>query len=305
MRLSGKIFGMMGLLIFVSLLITGLGIYGMTEIFGSIKDYIRLSSRSVAIGNINQIAQRLTIVVENLIIETDDATLKTMIEDVDYKNAAEEVSKELDKIAGTINPDSPQWVEEMPKRIADSSRSFIDAVTIVADLAIQNTDIRTQEILALNAAIWNDYANTVRQVESDVRKREGGEKGGAIEEMLLIFKFRTSRLYFERDSYSLITTIELAGREALIKNLRQYLDEISTNINSVAAVFAGDPANGARLAGLTRQLEQLRVNIEKIANWALQNGDNKAYAYSASTAKHARQQLNEVLRDYIGRSEQQ
>lgn len=79
MSMKKKIFGVVGLLIVLALVILGIGLYGMSRLDTAIDDYIRLTDRTAALAEIDKIALRLSLAEKNLIIETTDEGIKTIV----------------------------------------------------------------------------------------------------------------------------------------------------------------------------------------------------------------------------------
>jgi methyl-accepting chemotaxis protein len=293
------------LLIVLSLLIMGLGLYGMSEFAGATGNYIRLIDRALALADLDQTAQKLSIAEKDLIIETDEEALKAMAERDDFKKAPDSAAKAMEEIGNTVNQDSPQWAREMPQRLADATKAFIDSTRVVSGLALRNTAQKARDVLAANSAIWAGYTGAVGKVEPDVAKRmEAGEADAAFE-MVTLLQLRASRLSFQREVRSLLTTNRQAERDELAGIIRQELDDMDKCAKNAPAVYARHPESGQILAGLARQIEQLRASAEKIVDLANQDSNGRAFAYSVTTVREARERLNGLIRDYTLRSNRQ
>lgn len=170
MKLSSKIFGVIGVQVIIALLVMGLGLYGLTHIGSAFNNYIRLSTRSVALAEIDKIALQLAVAEKNLILSIDDAAVKAVTDSDAFKNALPKIREQINIIKTTIKPSSAAWAREIPAQLETLAKKYDDATEEVASLARLKTDQKALEEYEASQPFWNEYIEAAGPVFSAVEK---------------------------------------------------------------------------------------------------------------------------------------
>ncbi|MDR1534090.1 MAG: methyl-accepting chemotaxis protein [Planctomycetota bacterium] len=298
MKLSTKVFGIISLLILLAVFIMGLGLYGLTEITDALNSYKRISDRILSIMSINIVVQKAHIAEKNLIIETDDEKIQTFANSPDFKDAPAAINALVDDIRKTVNSASSQTAKDLPDRLLAITKPFLDAIKVSADLSIQNTNTKAERVLWENIPILAEYMKTIASVRKDIdaNSEEGDRNPEILAQKLYIADLREQRMIYQRDSRALLlSTTTPEQRIALEKDIRGAFDKMLELIRKAPDFFPGQPNVVSAMLTLERPINQMLANVNRMADLANQNTNNKAFAYSTTTVRKARLDLEATI----------
>lgn len=171
MSMSKKIFGIIGILIVLALLITGIGLYGLERLTSAIHEYSRITARTTLLADVSQIAQDLSLTEKDLIIENDDQKMRELIESDDFRGGNAKIKEIVGKLQALTTEASPPQERDFPAKLEKYWKDFDDATEVVAALSLKNTSKRALEESDYNYTIWDEYNAVLQPIYQDVLKK--------------------------------------------------------------------------------------------------------------------------------------
>ena len=162
MSMTGKIYSIVGLLVLIAVIITGVSIWGITSINDSTERLGRMSNRSIAINRVDRVSLARAEGVARIIVASTPEHVKEVV-DTMFRPSERDMEIELKNYVDNLpeNPDDTQ--RGAAGRVRALWNDYVKATNEVAEMASRNTN---NQALALVAEIYPFWQKTDKTLES-------------------------------------------------------------------------------------------------------------------------------------------
>lgn len=154
MSMSKKIYCIIALLVLVSVIITGVSVYGIGQINESTKELAGVSNRSINLNRVDRIALQRALAAIRVIVATSPERIK-QIQDTMFAPTERDMEAELADYVANF-PDNPSdELKSRPVRIKAFWDEYVKATTRVAEMASINANNQALAVIAGLNAFWD------------------------------------------------------------------------------------------------------------------------------------------------------
>ncbi len=167
MSMAGKIYSIVGLLIIIAALITGVSIYGIGQINSSTEQLGRLSNRTVNLSAIDKITLSRVAASLRIIVATSPERIKE-IQDTMFAPTEREMEAELADYVANF-PDNPsEELKSYPIRIKALWDEYVKATASLAEMASRNTNNQALALVAGMNTFWQNTDATIKAIVDSI-----------------------------------------------------------------------------------------------------------------------------------------
>ena len=301
MKLSTKIFYVLGLLMVLVIAVLALGLYGMSKTSSAIDHYMRVSNRMDALDDVRTTAFKFSLAEKDLILATETTVMQAVADSDEFKNFKPKIESQIERVRSTITPDSAEWSLLVPDQLHKAVKEFYDATQVAAEVACRNTNEKALDEYRANLLIWSEYLAIAEPMLADVL-REWDEGQGNPEELNYALTLRINRISFQRDIQHVLTATGDEERRAAIVNLHRQTDEFSALLKKAPDIFRGKKAEvGRALYSQQANVTRIQGSLERLIEFAVQDSEMEAFILSTTTVSRAREAFEKVIEDAIAK----
>ena len=161
LSMSKKIYGIVALLVFVGLLITGIGLYSINRLTNAIGSISLQSNRALALNNVDKVILNRRIAAVAIIQSTDENEMKKMI-DEDLRRTEDAMNGELTFFEKNFNSPPSEAQRDALATIKKYWSEYVAVTTQVANLSLENSN---NKALVLNEGLQDFWDGVDRELE--------------------------------------------------------------------------------------------------------------------------------------------
>jgi methyl-accepting chemotaxis protein len=272
--MSKKIFCLVGLLIFISLAIMAVGIYGVLKMGNYLTELSGIAERSVDLNHIAELRLRRRINLMTIMRDDKNEVKEKTMARLEEINQL--LAEGMRRLQAHIPDGSPPILLEIPGNLKKLWDKYLDVTDEVAKLSVENSNYRAEEILENATPFWEELDKRLLELNGESGDGLAGgtpELGGKASDL------RTNMIFFRTALSSYATTIHpekrANHRDTMRENFQALvngLQESSRNPSSrnggreSANILAALNGNGlAMINEITALIEtDTRARAEKI-----------------------------------------
>ena len=299
MSMSRKIYGVIGLLVLLSLAIFGVAVYNLRVSADVAEDLVALGNRATALNNIDKGILRRTLFTREINQTIDEKQIANLLDVAMVDNDAQ-FAAYLAEYEDNIPSGAPDEMRATVQRLKGLWNEFVAESKVVGDFALENTNNKADRINDANAEFWDGVDADLQMLAETLAATKGGEGSnneGLARRVLLI---RTDFMRFRLILVELIHESDPKVRESYSKAIGDIMGGIDS---ALRAVMKEAPAGGG--GDMARKLfdEKLDSKGKAIVGEILalvQKGSNVlANEHMVGPTRAARIRMEEVTGSYL------
>ncbi len=298
MSISKKIYGVVGLLILLAVLIMGLALSSIRTLSGLVEEMVALGNRSAALNNIDKAILDRTIITREINSATDEEAIAALIRDR-FGETEENVTRYLEVYKENIPENADMAMRQTAGQLGDLWEKFVVESRRVGELALENTNNRASRLNEASVDFWNGVdadlealADMLLDDESEEVKMFG-KRAADIRADLMRFRLILVKYMHELDP-------QVAAR-----NKEQIVEIVSSVDGTLQDLIATvPPERGGLMAGklYKEKLEEKgKAIIQEIFSLVDRNSNGLATIQMVGPTRQARITMQNVTGDFLDR----
>ncbi len=293
MSMAGKIYSIVGLLVLIAILITGVSIWGITSISESTEQLGQISNRSIALNRVNGVSLARAEGVARIIVASTPEHVKEVV-DTMFRPSEQDMEIELKNYADNL-PDTPDETQRTAVgRIRALWNEYVKTTNDVAEMASHNTN---NQALALVAEIHPFWQKTDKALESLIDSVPLDASSAQRRLSMALSDARSNLWRYQYELSHFVALTDPAQSESYAKSATAALDSVIADLKKGAGVSGDVAAKAVALAG---EIEKIGVKsrTDILAIGAI-NSNAQAAALLQNTADPAYYELDDYIRSLL------
>ena len=293
MSMAGKIYSIVGLLVLIAVIITGVSIYGIGRINDSAEQLGRMGNRAVALNRVDRVSLARAEGVARTIVATTPEEIKEVI-DTMFLPSERDMETELKNYTDNLPANANEEQKAVTGRVRALWGDYVKATADVAAMASRNTNNQALGLLAEVYPFWQDTDKTLAALIDSIPLDAPVAQRSLRADLS---NARTGLWRYRYDLSQLVATTDPARIDSYGKAAVAALDGVIADLKKSAGL-SGDTA--AKASGLAAEIERVGIKsrTDVIAMGSI-NSNAQAAAMLKKNADPAYYKLDEYTNDLL------
>ncbi len=301
LSMSGRIFGVIILLLALALGVMGLGLYSINRLGGEANDLGRRSGRAVTLSLMNRVVLERDIALTDL-LRTNDAAAKRDILEKRMAGELGEMDAILAQYATYFAPEEAAVLAERGGEIRKRWQAYVDAGVEAATVSLINSNVEADKLSIALIPFWGGIFQAVDALSADILAADAPDAvRWALEAKGLSGKLASYRL--ETMRYNLNTNA--ANMKTVEDRMIATKDDIIATLSAISRALPADKGGSAAEAILTEVRGQIEPVLRQIIPIINANSNARAADLYAGPVQEAQERLETYTTERINAAVQE
>ncbi|MCD7896769.1 MAG: methyl-accepting chemotaxis protein [Planctomycetaceae bacterium] len=294
MSLSKKIYGIVLFLLIIAVGITGMAIYGITRLGGSLETMAGLANRSVNYNHMSSFQLRRRINLMQMLMATtveEKQGPARRLQEID-KQFEDEVESLRSNLPAVMTPIQATAIENIQKTWG----KYVEITDEIARLAMANSNNEAIAIFEKSETFWDDVDARIEAAVAKVRANDDME----IHDTAITLRGARSDLHdFKNAAVRFTTDTNAAVRKAHEDEMLEMFQDVQEQLDRIAKALPADQG-GRDVAAILQDIQRTGMPIiEQIRPMVNRNTNGRAMEIFDTTGDVAEKEFTAVIDNFV------